>query len=361
MDPDAPEGAGVGSGAHPASSLPPSGSARICALDRDPLLPPHCACCNQPAAESLVERAWGAPSVIVPYCADCHRHASAERTRVLSISLASVLLTVSAAAALPLAWEWIPWPAHLAATLCAGALPGALQLVRRTRPLAGHSTRTRAAWWHSRAELVATHPQWAAELARLNQAELRPFAARAPARSAYTWVWLVLGIAMFGFARYASFARVRLINLTAAPFLVWVDDRYLGLVEPTSFESATAGRELTVPTGSRKTRIVSDEGRPVFEGTILVVSFSEHLLAPGATGYCFWLETTHYGRAATQPNTVQALTGPGPFWVVHTAIDRWFMPNPDAAGEARSTGGKLVALRQARCDEQPQPLRNANR
>jgi hypothetical protein len=64
--------------------------------------PPCCACCGAAAGTGRVEthpRVRGV--LLVPYCQECHAHASAVSTRTLAATLASCLLAATLAAALP--------------------------------------------------------------------------------------------------------------------------------------------------------------------------------------------------------------------------------------------------------------------
>jgi hypothetical protein len=147
---------------------------------------------------------------------------------------------------------------------------------------------------------------------------------------------------------------VRIVNLTDARLAVRVDGHLLALVDATSTENARAGVEVRVPSGQREFLAESPGGQTVARAAVHVHGGREHLYAPGSDGYCFWLETTAYGRAAPPNPRVEPLVGTGRFWVLPGHVDTWFDKNPDAPpGDRRTSGGALTALRQARCADAP--------
>jgi hypothetical protein len=134
---------------------------------------------------------------------------------------------------------------------------------------------------------------------------------------------------------------------------VSVDGRLAIFLEPTSGESPAAGVELRVPSGTRELVVRSAaDGRLLSRQTARFEGGREHLFAPGSDGYCFWLESTGYGRARTERALRQPLEGEEKFWILPRGVDTWFAPNPPAGEQSvRASGGVLTALRQAPCAE----------
>lgn len=331
----------------------PKRPVRLLRLSADARVPPDCCCCGAPAASSVVEVSPRGLSLIVPYCTSCHAHATAPRTWTLSVVLASLLTSASVALALPLAFDWISVGAHLLVTLLSGLAPMAAWLLRRAAPEPGHRARGRAAFFVRGGELACLDPTWARDLARMNSLTTQAGALREPWFSARAaWV-LLLPLAGALYLRELTFPSVLVLNLTEEPFEVTIDGRELGRVEPSSAESPAAGKVLRIPAGTRLARVTSATGRLVHEASLEVVAARDHLYAPGATEHCFWLETTGYGQHGPAETMVLPLDETRPFWVIPSAIDSWFAPNPDPSAEVRSTGGVMTALRQSLCRHAP--------
>src|SRR5690349_18348751 len=67
------------------------------------VMPRRCACCGAEPSRGMRERRpLSTFAVLVPYCAECHRHASMESTRVLAVSVAAALASVTLTVGLPL-------------------------------------------------------------------------------------------------------------------------------------------------------------------------------------------------------------------------------------------------------------------
>lgn len=320
----------------------------------DGVAPGGCACCGDAASSSRLE-SGPRGSLIVPYCARCLRHASARNTRVLAALVASALLAVTAAFALPLAWPWVPLVVHVMVTLVVSCVPIAIRFVAPKRRLPGHSASERAVWWQADGTLACTNARWAEALVKsASGSELSPLAPREPRFSP----WFVAGplVALFGGTTswLMHHPIVRVLNLTDSRIEVVVDGRAELSVEPTSSESPSAGVEVRWPTGEHQLQARSAEGAVVSDARGMLESGSRHLYAPGSRGYCFWLEETRYGRAGAQAPRLEALPADRELWVLPPGIDTWFSENPaPAAADARSSGGVLLALRQSRCRQAP--------
>lgn len=334
--------------------------ARILALSPEGLiLPGSCACCGGIAASSRVEiRSSDGASLIVPYCTDCQRHASAAVTRTLAVTVASCLLAATLAATLPLIDETQGLLAYGTIVLVGALVPilAAAFWPRRIAP--GHTTTGRAVWWLSGGALCCTNPRWAAELAV--EAGVEPRRQLLGERVLSPWMLagplLALGAAPFLYWLYHP--GVRVVDLTGTRIEVRVDGRTVASVQPTSAESPAAGVELRLPAGQHVLESRDSQGRVVARANVFIHSGAEHLYAPGARGYCFWLETTGYGRAGAVGPVIRPLAGAARFWALPLDVDTWFAPNPPPShDDVRSSGGELTALRQARCSEAPAAAR----
>jgi hypothetical protein len=320
------------------------------------VMPGLCACCGAVAARALVERrARDRATAWVPYCTVCHRHASAVRTRRLAGVLSSSVLALTTAASLPLLWPFVPAVLYGCLVLAAASLPAlALPVWWRRRPRAGHTAVGRAAWWLEPGELCCTSSRFASELALGNAASVRNVSALEPRWVGWMAAGWVLALAVSPFLFWLHRPLVRIVNLTDTRLIVRVDGHPLGLVEPTSTENARAGVEVRVPSGQREFLAEGPGGQVVARAAVHIHGAKEHLYAPGSKDYCFWLETTGYGRAAPPNPRIEPLAGEVRFWVLPGHVDTWFDKNPEAApGDRRTSGGSLTALRQALCADAP--------
>lgn len=323
------------------------------------VLPAGCACCSGIAASSRVEvRSIDRGSVIVPYCTDCQRHASAVVTRTLAVTVASCLLAATLAGTLPLLDETQGVLAYTTIVLMGALLPILLGLLWPRRIAPGHSTTGRAVWWLRDGRLCCTNPRWAAELATTAGVEPRrhTLAERVLSPWMLSGVLLALGAAPFAYWMYHPLVRV--VDLTGSRIEVRLDGHTVASVQPTSAESPAAGVELHLPAGKHRLVARDDQGHVVASAEVFIQSGAEHFYAPGARGYCFWLETTGYGRAGAAGPVIRPLEGAARFWALPLDVDTWFAPNPrPALHDVRSSGGELTALRQARCSEAPPAAR----
>src|SRR6186713_2485957 len=125
------------------------------------LAPAPCACCLGVAAQSLLVRGSAGETVSVNYCEECLRHASAARTRRLSVCLASVILGVTVALASPvvlpsLSAGWLTF-----AALAGAVAPIALGLAWRRQIEAGHASPGEAVWWWKAEHLCCENLRYA--------------------------------------------------------------------------------------------------------------------------------------------------------------------------------------------------------
>jgi hypothetical protein len=150
---------------------------------------------------------------------------------------------------------------------------------------------------------------------------------------------------------------VRVLNLTDERLTVAIDGRALLSLEPSSAENPTAGAEIRMPSGSHELTATSASGPPS-TARVTLESGGHHLFAPRSSDHCFWLEETRYGRQPSGGSRVVPLKGESRFWVVPRQVDTWFSPNPPpGSADRRSSGGVLVALRQAPCAQAPEAAR----
>jgi hypothetical protein len=166
---------------------------------------------------------------------------------------------------------------------------------------------------------------------------------------------LGLPLAVCPVSYWLTHPRVWILNLTTEPLDIEVDGRRVVSALPVSSgESAGAGVRLRLPAGEREWRALA-KGATVDSRRAGVAVGAEHLYAPGASDYCFWIETTTYGRVAqkapgTVPTTRRSLPGSGYFWSITEPIHTWFAPNPPSTEAGLpASGGRLSALRQTRC------------
>ncbi len=324
------------------------------ALRLDPaslVTPDFCACCGAPPASS--ERVG---ELIVPYCVRCLRHASAATTRSLAAGLSSCLVAFCLALALPLAWPSASLGAHCAAVLAGSLLPLSLRAWPR-RPEPGHAAAERAVWRLADGRLACAEPRFATALATQAVAEVESLPRAEPRFPS----WLLVGplVAAIGAPAGWLFHHplVRVLNLTEERLNIDVDGRPVLSLEPSSAESPTAGAEIRMPSGSHELGSTTADGRRVTTRAALQ-SGAIHLFAPGSPKHCFWLEETRYGREQGEGEGLVPLTGEARFWVLPRQVDTWFAPNPrPATPDARSSGGLLVALRQAPCALAPPEAR----
>jgi len=323
------------------------------------VLPEECACCAAPASHHQALTRGDGASLLVGYCDECAEHQASSSARVLSLTLASVLLSLSAAAGLPLLLPWLRLLPLLLWVGALSALPLLLALLP-ARPLQPpHAARGRAVFWGPDQRLLCAAPGYAERVQALNGGELL----RAPIAERWGSAWLsagpVLGLGAACFSFFVYHPLLRVLNLGPVPVEVALDGRRLTLVDATSNESPAGGALVRVPAGAHTLSAFSSiDGSALGSSAVEFQSGAVHLFAIGADDTCFWLETTGYGREQRATPSYQPLAGAEHFWVLPGGIDTWFAANPaPSAANAHSSGGLLTALRQAPCAEAPQEVR----
>jgi len=317
------------------------------------VIPPECACCVASSARTIRETHFTGRTAFIPYCADCHAHVSKEETRHLAMTLSSGIVALTLAAGLPLAWQPRSATLYALCVLAGGLIPlvvGALW--PRTRA-PGHTAFGRAAELRMGGSLVCANAGWGRAAARGSGADSFPIRYHERRVPRGTMLALVVLCAALPVYYRVHFPTVRVVNLTDGRLEIVVDGAVRASVPPTSAESTGAGVEIRVAAGPRVFTARDERGRTVDTAGISIRTGAQHLYAPASEPYCFWIETTGYGRSKGAGTRVEPLTGPPRLWVLDDAIDLWFSPTPDADFDDRSTGGFLRALRQARCEAAP--------
>ena len=323
------------------------------------LLPEECACCAQAATHRLALTRKDGASLLVGYCDECAEHQANSSSRVLSLTLASVLLALSGAAGLPLFSPRLGLLPLLLA-VCGLSLVPLLLAFLPVRPVQPpHVARGPAVFWGSGEHLLCAARAYAERVVLLNGGELSR--ALVPERWGSAWLSagpvLGLGAACLSFFIYHPLLRV--LNLGPVRVEVAVDGKPLASVDPTSNESPSGGALLRVPAGAHTLSVVSSvDGSALGASSVHFQSGAVHLFAIAADSTCFWLETTGYGREQRAQPSYQALPSAEHFWVLPSGIDTWFAANPaPSTANAHSSGGLLTALRQAPCAEAPEEVR----
>lgn len=317
------------------------------------VVPQICACCAADGVRGVLERR-GASDVFIPYCDGCLLHAASGFTRNLATALSSVLLSVAFSLALPLWSDALPLGWHVTIAVGAASVPVAMRLLLSPRRRPGHTASGRAAFWQVDGTLGCTNATFATALARANSVECHPARVREPRIAVWLFCAPLLAAVLAPLGYGLHNPRVRVVNLSAERIALRLDGRTLGTVMPSSAESPAAGAVLRIPAGERTLTVVSDErGQVLSEVRVTVVAGAMHLFAPGSDGTCFWLEETLYGRVDSEAPRLEPLTGSERFWVVPDGVDTWFAPNPPADEDGRSSGGSLLAIRQAPCNRAP--------
>ncbi len=324
-------------------------------------LPEECACCAAAASHRLALSRADGSSLLVGYCDECAEHQASSASRVLSMTLASVLLALSGAAGLPLLAPRLGLlPLLLAVSGCA-ALPLLLVFWPARAVQAPHSARGPAVFWGPDKHLLCAAPGYAERVVALNGGELTRAAVPERWGSAWLSAGPVLGLGAACLSYFVYHPLLRVLNLGPVAVEVALDGKRLTSVEPTSNESPGGGALVRVPAGSHTLDVLSAiDGTALGSSTVDFQSGAVHLFAIAADDTCFWLETTGYGREQRATPSYQALPPGEHFWVLPGGIDRWFAANPEPSAEnAHSSGGLLTALRQAPCVQAPQEVRPA--
>jgi hypothetical protein len=316
------------------------------------IVPPSCACCGEPAARSELLRSSGRRyELIIGYCEDCSSHVGAERARKLAGGIGSMLLGLGLAFALPLSPRPVPPVALAALTLLGALLPIGVVALWPRRPGRGHAAEGPAVRALSEDQLLVANDRWAAEFARNNDLGRERATFRESRISLGMLPGPVLAPLLAVLAYGTTSPVIRVINLSGERIQLEVDGTHVADVDPTSVESPAAGVELRISVGRHELVARGPSGELLERTPVTIQSGRAHLFAPGSNGFCFWLETSGYGRSQAPAITREPLGGTAHFWSLPENLGGWFLPAPAAAlAEARLTGGVVTVLRQAPCE-----------
>lgn len=325
------------------------------------LLPEECACCGACATHRLALGRNDGVSVLIGYCDDCAEHQASSSSRVLALSLASLLLALVAAAGLPLLLPRLGLFGLVFAVCALSMLPLLALLLPRAVLSAPHTARGQAVFWGSCDRLQCAARPYGERVQQLNGGELQPEPIRERIASAWLSAGPVLGVGAACLSFFVYHPLLRVLNLGTAQVEVAIDGRPLASVDPTSNESPSAGALVRVPAGQHTLSVSSSvDGTALGSTQADFHSGAVHLFAIAADDTCFWLETTGYGREQRTERSYEALRSAEHFWTLPGGIDTWFGPNPEASDpSSHSSGGLLTALRQAPCAEAPPEVRSA--
>src|SRR5690606_4190971 len=232
-------------------------------------------------------------------------------------------------------------------------------------PIAGLGAARPLAGWGSPPRVHGLGPLGACverrELAEhLARAGLRPRALLLPPLAYHIGAALVLALALgaSALAHRWHHPRVWIVNLTREPLWIAVDGELRAAVDPAGSDPARAALQLRLPRGERALEAFDDRHRRVASVRARVDGGRDHVYAPASDAFCFWLESTGYGRDATRH--VQPLFSESRFFALDADVDSWFTAAPEPPrSDRRSTGGTLTALRQSPCARAPERVRQA--
>jgi hypothetical protein len=321
-------------------------------ITRQPM-PLECAGCGAAAAPSS-DDARGAARV--PYCSTCREAHARYAAVALGCGSLAALSGAAVALAFPLLWPRAALGVHLACAALAALLPlAALGLAARSPRRVGVA---RSVWPVLGSGCIVERYGFAARLA--SAAERTPSALRLPPIAFRVAWWgvpaLALVLSALAFAWHHP--RLRVLNLTGERIELFVDAAREATIDPVRQRDADALVSLRLPRGQHQLEARDARGRALAATRVELVGGREHLFAPGGSDECFWLEVTGYGRDETRE--LLPLASAERFFSLEAEVDTWLSENPEpAAGDRRSTGGRLTALRHSPCRRAPEAVRHA--
>jgi hypothetical protein len=324
------------------------------------VLPESCVNCGEPSGASFrLEPPLGRPwrSVLAPHCARCARRFERYKTRQAVALGSAVLAGLVMLLGLPLVGGRATLFTYCLLVTGAAVVPLVIAsfATRRAVREAGQTAPEVAIWWDKRG-LNGTNGEWFSALANQNQGERRsgkslrlppwphvfvPATLVAVSPTVYQWLYPTLVV----------------LNLSPSQFDLAVDGVVRASIGVTSLESVNAGVRVPVSAGphvieARPEVTEASAADELFRVEVDLEAGGEYLYAPGADGYCFWLERTAYGAQASK-SRVQPLGGKNGFFRLPAAVDTWFASNPEPNSDNISTGGEMVAVRHGRCSDKP--------
>ena len=315
------------------------------------VLPLGCASCR--GATDQARLLTGGPErreLFIPYCSACLARLAQGETNVVSVALASVLLSVALAFAFPALWPHASFATELVVALLVAAAP--LFLAIGLAKLGSGGSLAPSVLWTERGELACRDHAFAVELAEQNGLALTRRSELTLGPHRITALTLVFGLLLASVSFFWHHPALRVLNLSGERLWLSIDGRAPTLVEPTSGERVAAGLSLRVALGLRRLVATQRDGATVADVMAVFDARHEHLFAPASDGECFWLESTGYGKE--RHHRVVPLSSESRFWKLEAHVDTWFVAPPTPSSvDARSTGGTVTALRHAACERAP--------
>ena len=286
------------------------------------------------------------------YCSTCRDTHARQAARALSLGAIAVLTGIATALAFPLLEPHASLAAHLLAAAALALLP--LAGLGSARPIAAWGSAPRV---HGLGPL-GTCVERRALIGHLHAGRWRvlwlpPIAYR------IGWSLIpALAVGLSVLAHEWHHPRLWVINLTRERLWLAVDGVLSAALDPAGNDPARAALELRLPRGERQLEAFDERHQRVASVRAALQGGREHLYAPASAAFCFWLESTGYGRDATR--SIRPLSSGARFFVLTTDVDSWFVASPEPpAFDRRSSGGTLTALRQSPCVRAPESVRRA--
>jgi hypothetical protein len=286
------------------------------------------------------------------YCSTCRDTHARQAARARALGAISLLAAAVTALAFPLLEPRAPLAAHLLAATALALLP-----------IAGLGSACPLAAWGSAPRVHGLGPLGTCVERRTIIGHLGAGRWRALwlPPIAYRIGWslipaLALGLSVLAYDWHHP--RLWVINLSRERLWLAIDGVLAAALDPAGNDPARAALELRLPRGERELEAFDERHRRVASVRALLEGGRDHLYAPDSADFCFWLESTGYGRDATR--TIRPLESGSRFFVLSADIDSWFEPSPEPpAFDRRSSGGTLTALRQSACARAPESVRQA--
>lgn len=316
--------------------------------------PAECATCGVALRDESAPAIGARDAAEPPYCSTCIELHARQAGQARSLAAAASLAGVAVALAFPLLDPRADLGWHL---LAAGAVALA--------PIAGLGGTRAFGAWRSAPRVHGLGPLGTC----IERRELAERLAQGGRRLRALWLaplvyrsgWALVPALAVGVAALTHgwhHPRLWVINLTPERLWLAVDGVLCAALEPAGSDPAIAALELRLPRGERELAAFDERHQRVASVRALLQGGRDHMYAPNSDAFCFWLESTGYGRDAT--HDVRPLESPARFFALDTEVDTWFAPSPEPPShDRRSTGGTLTALRQSLCSRAPEKVRQA--
>lgn len=286
------------------------------------------------------------------YCSTCRDTHARQAAHARALAAVAVLAGIATALAFPLIEPRASLAGHLLATAALALLP-----------LAGLGSARSLAAWGSVARVHGLGPFGTCVERRALVGHLHAGRWRVLwlPPIAYRIGWVLIPALALGLAALAHdwhHPRLWVINLTRERLWLAVDGVLAAALDPAGNDPARAALELRLPRGERELEAFDERHQRVASVRAVLQGGREHLYAPASAAFCFWLESTGYGRDATR--SIRPLASGARFFALDIDIDSWFEASPaPPAFDRRSSGGSLTALRQSPCARAPESVRQA--